>query len=75
MNPETIRMGLQLTLAAMAWLREVRNDDAALQAIVDQARAEGRSVDLADVRASVDRMTGEGDSLRELIAAKQGEGT
>jgi len=72
MNPQLIQAGLQLTLAALSFLREVKSDDAALQAIVDQARAEGRTVDLADVRASVERMTGEGDSLRDMIAAKQG---
>jgi hypothetical protein len=71
MNPELIKAGAQLLLATLAWWREVKNDDAAMQAIVDQARAEGRQVDLSDVKASVDRMTSEGDSLRELIAAKK----
>lgn len=71
MNPELIKAGLQLTLAALSFLREVKNDDAALQAIVDQAKAEGRSVDLADVKAAVNRMTGEGESLRSLIAEKR----
>lgn len=70
MNPALIETGLRLFLASLAFMREIKNDDAALQAIVDQARAEGRQVDLADVKAAVNRMTGEGDSLREMIAAK-----
>lgn len=71
MNQELITAGLKVFLASLEFMRQIKNDDAALQAIVEQARTEGREIDLADVKGAVQRMHDEGDSLRELIAAKK----
>lgn len=71
MNPETITAGLQLASAALSFLRQLNSDPNALQAVVDKARAEGREVDLADVRASIDRTTQEAAALDALIASKR----
>ena len=71
MNAELVTALLQIFSSSLAFLREFKKDDALLQAVVDKARAEGRTVDIADVRASVNRMEGEGSALAALIESKK----
>ncbi len=73
MNPELVKAGLQLLLGSIAFIRELRSDDAALNAIVEEARRQGRQVDISDVKDAVKRMHSEGDALTELIGQKKAD--
>lgn len=71
MNPQTVTAILQLASASLAFLRQLRQDESALAGVVEQARAEGREVDLGDVKAQLDRMHQDSAALDALIASKR----